>query len=286
MKRLFVMLILRSMNITNGKIRFPSLDGLRVGNNVVKFQLSKFIAMLFIFIALLLNSVSAQTITAKQILEKIDKNFESETQISTSTMTIQGRRGSRTIKAKSYARGGNDAFTEYLYPVREKGTKMLKLDNQLWIYTPMADRIIKISGHMLRQSVMGSDLSYEDFMSSDRLEDDYEAAIIGQDTVKGRPCWILKLKAISDDAAYFSQQIKVDQTRFIVLEANRFARSGKLLKTTKIEEVFKVNGRWYPQKIVFKDELKDGKGTEFYIESIEFNKKIPAYLFTKAALKR
>jgi len=227
-----------------------------------------------------------QNISAKQILEKIDQNFESETLISTSTMSIHSRRGTRTIKAKSYARGTNDAFTEYLFPVREKGTKMLKLDDQLWIYTPMADRIIKISGHMLRQSVMGSDLSYEDFMTNESLEKDYKAEISGQDTVNNRPCWVLELTAVSDDASYHKQEVRVDKERFLILKASRFARSGKLLKTTKIEKVFKAEGRWYPRKIVFKDELKKGKGTEFIIESVEFNKKIPAYLFSKAALKK
>jgi outer membrane lipoprotein-sorting protein len=163
---------------------------------------------------------------------------------------------------------------------------MLKLDDQLWIYTPASDRIIKISGHMLRQSVMGSDLSYEDFMTNERLEEDYEAVITGKDTVKGRPCWKLELNAVSTDASYFRQEIHVDQERFLVLKASRFARSGRLLKTTKIIEVFQKAGRWYPKRIVFKDELKQGKGTEFFIEDVEFDKKIPAYLFSKAALKR
>lgn len=244
------------------------------------------IFLIQILILFIISECAGQTITARQILERIDKNFEAETVISTSTMSIHGKRGTRTIKAKSYARGSTDAFTEYLYPVREKGTKMLKLDDQLWIYTPSADRIIKISGHMLRQSVMGSDLSYEDFMTNESLEEDYKAVISGQDTVNGRLCWVLELTAVSDDASYFRQEVRVDKERFLILQASRFARSGRLLKTTKIEDVFKTAGRWYPRKITFKDELKKGKGTEFYIESVEFNKKIPAYLFSKAALKK
>jgi len=46
---------------------------------------------------------------------------------------------------------------------------MLKLGDELWTYTPETDRIIKISGQMLRQSVMGSDLSYEDMMEDRKL---------------------------------------------------------------------------------------------------------------------
>ena len=50
------------------------------------------------------------------------------------------------------------SYTEFLSPPREAGTKMLKLQDELWTYTPATDRVIRISGHMLRQSVMGSDL--------------------------------------------------------------------------------------------------------------------------------
>jgi len=37
---------------------------------------------------------------------------------------------------------------------------------------------------------------------------------------------------------------------------------------------------------VFKDMLKKGDGTEFIIVDIEFDKEIPEYIFTKAALKK
>jgi hypothetical protein len=38
--------------------------------------------------------------------------------------------------------------------------------------------------------------------------------------------------------------------------------------------------------MVFKDVLKTGEGTEFVVESIEFNVPIPEHLFSKAALRR
>ena len=42
----------------------------------------------------------AEKLTGSQILDKIDKNYESETSISVSVMKIKGRRGTRTMKAK------------------------------------------------------------------------------------------------------------------------------------------------------------------------------------------
>ncbi|MDV7401853.1 outer membrane lipoprotein-sorting protein, partial [Arthrospira platensis SPKY1] len=98
---------------------------------------------------------------ADTILKKVEENMSSKNRVFESEMIIHGRRGSRTITSKTYSVGDKQSFTEYLSPPREAGTKMLKLEDQLWIYSPTTDRTIQISGHMLRQSVMGSDLSYE-----------------------------------------------------------------------------------------------------------------------------
>ena len=101
---------------------------------------------------------------ANTILEKVDQNMSSKNRIFESSMTIYGKRKTRVVTSKSWSEGNKKSFTEYLSPVTEKGTKMLKLEGQLWIYSPSTDRTIQISGHLLRQSVMGSDLSYEDMM--------------------------------------------------------------------------------------------------------------------------
>jgi outer membrane lipoprotein-sorting protein len=153
-------------------------------------------------------------------------------------------------------------------------------------YSPSTDRIIKISGHMLRQSVMGSDFSYEDMMEDPELHKLYEAEVIAEETYDERLCWVLELTALTDDIAYYSRKVWVDKERFIGLKEQRYARSGKLLKTTEISDVIRVQNRWIPKKMLFKDELKGGKGTEFLLESIEFNADIPAHIFTKASLRK
>jgi outer membrane lipoprotein-sorting protein len=240
------------------------------------------IIMLFVLPTLLFS----QTPSAEDILKKVDNNRISDSKIVVSKMIIHGRRGERTVEAKSWQRNIDDSFTEYLAPPREKGTKMLKLDDQLWTYSPQTDRTILISGHMLRQSVMGSDLSYEDFMEDPLLQNIYDAEIVGEDTISNRQVWILELKAKKGDASYDKRKIWVDKERFITLKENLYAKSGKLLKTVEVNDVMKVEGRWVPQKALYEDVLKEGKGTEIIIDSIEFNEKIPAYIFSKASLRK
>jgi outer membrane lipoprotein-sorting protein len=224
--------------------------------------------------------------SADLILERADQNSVSGNKIILSEMIIHGRRDSRSIKAKSWIQGKDKAFTEYLDPPREKGIKMLKLGDQLWTYSPDTDRIISISGHMLRQSVMGSDLSYEDMMEDRELRKIYAAKVAGEETVLERPCWVLELTAKQEDVAYYSRKVWVDKERYVLLKEERYAKSGKLLKTLEVKSVVRVQNKWIQNIAVFRDVLKTGLGTEFKIETIEYDALIPEALFSKASLRK
>lgn len=223
---------------------------------------------------------------ADDILKKVDRNMSSKNRIFESTMTINGKRSSRTIASRSYTVGDKKSFTEYLSPAREQGTKMLKLENQLWIYSPPTDRTIQISGHLLRQSVMGSDLSYEDMMDDRKLTDLYKATVTGEEQIGDRKTWILELTAKVEDIAYARRKIWIDTERYIPLKEELYAKSGQLLKRSTMSDVTMVQGRWFPTSIVYKDMLKEGNGTQFKMTSIKFDQEIPEYIFTKAALKQ
>lgn len=247
-------------------------------------KMIKNIVSVFYFAAISLTGLSQPD--ADEILKKVEKNMSSDNRVFESSMTIHGSRSSRTITSKTYSVEDKKSYTEYLSPAREQGTKMLKLESQLWIYSPSTDRTIQISGHMLRQSVMGSDLSYEDMMDDRKLTDVYSAKVTGDEIIEGRKTYVLDLTAKVTDAAYHRRKMWIDSERFVPLKEELFARSGQLLKRTILSDVRQIEGRWFPETIVYKDMLKQGDGTEFRIMTIKFNQKIPEYIFTKAALKQ
>lgn len=235
---------------------------------------------------LLVTQIFGQYPNAVDILRKIDENMSANNQVIVSTMVIHGRRSSRTITSKSWIEGEDKSFTEYLAPAREKGTKMLKLDDQLWMYSPQSDRIIRISGHMLRQSMMGSDLSYEDMMEDRKMIEIYTGEIIGEELYDENDCWILELTAKVDNIAYHSQKLWVDKEYMVPRKQQLFAKSGKMLKVIELSDLFQIDNRWYPKRMLFQDVLLKGKGTEFIIESIKFDQDIPEHIFSKASLRK
>lgn len=229
---------------------------------------------------------SVSLFSANDILREIDKNMLSQSARVKSRMLIHTRRGSRSVSSINYSQGNDRFFSEYTDPPRERGTKMLKIDDRLWIYEPSSDRTIQISGNMLRQSVMGSDLSYEDFMEERSLAEMYKAEIIEELIFDERECYKLKLTANDENVSYPTRIIIVDKERYVVLREELYAKSGRLLKTTHSTDIHKIANRWYPKRILFKDELKEGQGTEYIIEEIEFDIEIPEHYFSRAVLRK
>ena len=226
-------------------------------------------------------------LTVQEIISAMDDNLNAKSRVMTSKMIVHGRRSSRTIESKNWVIGINQAFTEYLSPPREAGTKMLKLDDKLWTYSPQTDRVIQISGHMLRQSVMGSDMSYNDMMEDRPLLELYDATLEGTIRLDDRDHWIMLLEAKVKGLSYPKRRAWIDKEYLLPTKEELYAKSGKLLKTSTMDGIKKTQGRWFPSRYVFRDELKrNSKGTEWHIDEIQFDVDIPDRKFSKSNLRK
>ena len=225
--------------------------------------------------------------SVQDIIKAMDNNLNAKSRVLTSRMIVHGRRASRTIESRNWVIGTDQAFTEYLSPPREAGTKMRKLGDKLWTYSPQTDRVIQISGHMLRQSVMGSDMSYNDMMEDRPMEELYEATLEGSIMIDGRDHWIMVLEARVKGLSYPKRRAWIDKEYLLPTKEELYAKSGKLLKTSTMEGIKRVQGRWFPSRFVFKDELKrNSKGTEWVIDDIKFDVDIPDSRFSKSKLRK
>lgn len=224
--------------------------------------------------------------TARELLRMIDRNLTFETRKATVRMTVEGKGRTRTYEMVSFGRGQNDAAIEYLEPRREKGTKMLKLGDELWIYMPSIERVQKISGHMLRQGMMGSDVSYEDLMASRELERDYDAKVTGSAQHNRRDCWILEMNAKTDRVSYPRRKTWVDKETLIPVKQELFALSGRLLKTWTMSDVKKFGERLFPTRMVISDQAKKGSRTIIEMADLVFGVKLKTEVFARRWLER
>ena len=95
------------------------------------------------------------------------------------------RRDTRYKTMNAVAEGSDKAFAEFTNP-EDRGTRYLKLEKDMWIYFPKEQDTVKISGHLLKEGMMGSDVSYEDALESRDFKAKYCGLAQGQGDV-GRP---------------------------------------------------------------------------------------------------
>lgn len=228
--------------------------------------------------------IAATELTAKEIINKRDDNEYIESIKAEAEMIIVsgGRRITKTMLILSDKKS---ALIEFTNP-GDRGTKFLKREGDLWMFFPDAEDIVKISGHMLNQGMMGSDFSYQDIMESDKLTDLYDFKILKEEELNGRQCYVLEgIAKEGVKVSYYRRVSWVDKERFIGLKEELYAQSGRLLKETKINEINEIEERWIPIDSVMEDKLRKNTYTEFKITQIEFNPEIPEGTFTLQNLR-
>jgi outer membrane lipoprotein-sorting protein len=228
----------------------------------------------------------ADALSVDEILKAVDKNLTFETRESTLVMTVTKNGRAKTYKMHSYAKGADTAAIEYLEPERDKGTKMLRIGQELWMYMPSVEKTQKISGHMLRQSMMGSDMSYEDMMESSAWMDKYSGVVDGTEIIEGRSCYKLTLTAKSPETTYAKRVVWVDQQTSIPLRQDLYAVSGMLVKSWTMGSVQTIEGRQWPTRMVIEDKLQQGSKTELTFQDMDFSVELQEEIFSTRWLER
>ncbi len=241
--------------------------------------------MSIFLISFIFSSIALGDLSGEEIMERVDKNRVYEKIEYDGRMIIKKGDKVRTKLMHVYAEGEEKALIEFTNP-EDVGTKYLKLSGEMWIYFPDAEEIIKISGHMLRESMMGSDFSYEDVMENEELRKKYSVTVVGSEAVGERDCYVLELVAIDKNVTYAKRKLWVDKERFAVLKIQLFALSGKLLKEVIVEDVEKYGDRYFATKLTMMNKLLKDSSTTFEMEELDFDADIPDNTFTKRSLER
>lgn len=224
--------------------------------------------------------------SAEELLARIDKNRDFTSTTSTATMRIFVGTQERVKKMKIESLTAKRySLVEFLNP-EDKGTRYLMMGENLWIYFPEEDDVVKISGHMLKEGMMGSDVSYEDALQGDTLSQKYALSIQGVESFHGQPCYVLSLDAKVKEVPYEKRKMWVDQKNYIVWKEELYAKSGKLLKVSQVLEARNVEGRTVPVKVEMRNMLKQNTRTLFESEDIRYNVPLSEDRFSMQSLRR
>ena len=226
-------------------------------------------------------------LTGEEILAKMDTHRDYKTITYTGIMSIHVKDEVRTKNLKSEALGGDEtkALVEFTNP-EDEGTRFLMLAKNLWIYFPEEEDVVKISGHMLKEGMMGSDVSYEDALESDALSEKYKITLTGEEKLNNRLCFVIVLDAKVKDAPYYKRKMWVDKETFVALKEEMYAKSGKLLKVSNVLETKEIGGRNFAVKVEMVNKLRKNSKTVFEMTDVVFDKPMDENKFSMRYLRR
>ena len=249
-------------------------------------KISNCLCILIILGNLFAQSAFSSTIDPQKLLEAVDDNLWSNTKRINGRLIIDNGRKERVLTWEHWMEGTDRAYTRYKSPAREKGTKMLKIKSKLWMDTPLTDRKFLIAGHLLRQSMMGSDLSYEDMTEDTKLSAAYTATFVAMEELRKMECCVLLLVAHDKKTTYQKRKLWVDVEKEIVIRQELYAKGGKLLKEIEYFDYRLLGERLFPRKMIFRDLLKENTKTTYMFDEIEFDVDIPKRYFSQSILRR
>ncbi|MDR0527717.1 MAG: outer membrane lipoprotein-sorting protein [Spirochaetaceae bacterium] len=241
-----------------------------------------FAVLLFLMVCV---NIFAQEPSAEELLRRVDDNEIYDTIVYEGEMIIeyQKRRYVKTMRAA--ARGSTDSFIEFTNK-EDAGTKYLKKGSKLYVYSPDIEKVVLISGHMLKESIMGSDLSYEDTVNNDTLSSRYTPVLAGSAVYNEKNCYLLELSAKNKTESYPKQKLWIDKSSGDLVHSEQFALSGAKLKEFTLLKTEQIGKRRFPVQYEMRDAMRKDSRTIFVMNKIELDKPVAESVFSIRNLER
>ncbi len=233
--------------------------------------------MLFIIIFSITTTLSG--LTPEEIVRLSDDMQVFETSRSSGEMRITDRFGLKVSTFDAWSRGADESLIEFT-STAERGQKILRTDEELYLYYPDAEELIRMQGSALRQSMLGSDISYEDMTGGKDRISQYDVELEGEERISGRDCYVLFMTANTRTVPYPREKLWIDKETFLVWKGEYYTKSGRLLKEMEVLDTIELEGRVLPVETRISDKMKRDSETIMILDELEVDIRIDPALFS------
>ncbi len=245
--------------------------------------------MVFLIFIGMQNSVAQ--LSGRQIMEKVYYLPSGDDTQGQLTMILENKQGEQRIrKLNQYIVNMGNTEKKIMFfvsPADVKGTSFMnwsytggKEDDQ-WIYLPALKRTKRISSGSKGDYFMGSDFTYDDL--GDRHPDMDNHKLLKEETIDGRPCYVIESTPKDEDYMYSKTITWVMKDNLVGLQREFYDEDGDLLKTLTIHKFEKINGFWTILKTEMKNVQKDHR-TIIEFSNVQINQGIPSSKFTERSM--
>ncbi len=242
---------------------------------------------------LLLVAVCARAVdpTVAELVDRANKALRGDSSRDRVSMTIQTPDWSRTLDIEGWNKDRTFAFIVIHAPAKEKGETTLRRKNEMWLWMPKVERVIKIPPTMMHSAWQGSDFTYEDIVKADSIVKDYDHTLISKKKEEGRTVYrisgvpkpdapVVWGKVISEVAYYDDDQSVVP------LKEEDYSERGELIRTLTMSDVKIMGGRRVPTHLECEPTAKKGQKTILIYHDLQFDVSLPDDFFSYQRLQK
>jgi hypothetical protein len=226
---------------------------------------------------------AAEDIGVADIIKKLEANQVYDTSSMDAKLAVTNRFGVTSNEFTVYSRKGGDTLV-VITAGPDRGQKVLRQKKDIYLYYPDAEDVIWLKGSALKDSMMGSDFSYEDLTDDGTILGRYDAELLGSETFDGAKCWRIMLTAKTKNETYAKQEILVDAATFVTRHAILYSAAGKPIREMSASDVRTVAGKNIPFTSVMKDLMKKNSSTEMKLTRVEIGIPLSGKYFNREEL--
>lgn len=242
-------------------------------------------------LVLLAASASAADLDVHDLIDKANKALRGDSSRGRLVMTIENPDWKRSIEVEGWNKDRTFAFIVIRAPAKERGETTLRRKNEMWLWMPKVERVIKIPPTMMHSAWQGSDFTYEDIVKADSIVKDYTHKLLETKHEEGRTVYRIEAlpkpdapvvwgKVISDVAVY-----EADQAVVPLLEMD-YSERGELIRTITLSDIKVLGGRRVPSRLECVPATKKGQKTILQYKELEFDVPLKDDFFSYQRLQK
>jgi hypothetical protein len=211
-------------------------------------------------------------------------SFRAELKLSSHGLTRELDLMQRKIGEKTYA-----MYLEVTGPHNVKDTRFLFKErlggrDEQFVYLPALRRAVQIGEHTREQPFLGSEFYVSDLVAPD--PEAFELKFVGAGEFLGRKCKLVEAVPKNPDEWSYSRAVyAVDPVDRLILRADFYDKSGKLLKIWTAERLGRVGEFWTPYLQRMKN-VQENVTSEVEVVKIEYDIELPEKIFSREHLAR
>lgn len=224
---------------------------------------------------------SIKRLTATELVRQTDDLMNIQNTVAkVELLVFQGSKLRKTYEMDLTYQDEKHMLSETKAPSRQKGQTMLHSGENVWLFLPKINKVIRVSE---RNSFSNSDFSNLDMMNVG-FSEDYDSTLLAIEDYKGDQTYKVELTANNENETYGKLIMWIRASDLFTLRREYYTYSGNLIKEMVLGNKNNIRKNGMPDTFLMTSVLNKNKKTVLRYIELKDDQTFPRETFLKRSL--